>query len=175
MKMLLDAGADVNVVTKGRWMLEDAAAVFRNKEMADLIALARAEADPKRHGGSALYWAVWGCDEKQTRALLDLGVDLNARDKLGRTPLIVAGWRGLEKLAALLIEKGADPKARDTDGVTPLHWAARHGWIGVAKRLLKRGADIHARDSSGRTPPDWAGPDIRRPLREAAQGVGNRR
>ena len=46
----------------------------------------------------------------------DRGVDINAKDKDGRTPLHYASREGKQKVAALLIEKGVDINAKDKNG-----------------------------------------------------------
>ncbi|XP_047106385.1 26S proteasome non-ATPase regulatory subunit 10-like [Schistocerca piceifrons] len=72
------------------------------------------------------------------RTLLAAGVDPNARDANGDTPL--------HAVAA------ADVDAADSSGSTPLHYAVRAGNLGVARVLLAAGADVEARDAEGDTP-----------------------
>ena len=54
---------------------------------------------------------------------LDAGTDLEARDVLGMTPLIIAASEGQNEIAELLIANGADVNAKDIDGTTPLDLA----------------------------------------------------
>ncbi|XP_046988481.1 serine/threonine-protein phosphatase 6 regulatory ankyrin repeat subunit A-like [Schistocerca americana] len=72
------------------------------------------------------------------RTLMAAGVDPNARDANGDTPLHA--------------EAGADVDAADSSGSTPLHYAVRAGNLGVARVLLAAGADVEARDAEGDTP-----------------------
>ena len=52
--------------------------------------------------------------------LIAKGLDVNAKNDGGETPLHSAGNK---EVAELLIEKGADVNAKDVDGDTPLDWA----------------------------------------------------
>lgn len=51
-------------------------------------------------------------DLVRLKALLSKGADVNARDQIGSTPLIVASFRGKTDVVKLLLEKGADSEAR---------------------------------------------------------------
>lgn len=59
------------------------------------------------------------------------GVNVNAEDNQGRTPLHVAAEKGHLAVVKILVENGADVNAKDNDGNTPLVYAAekRHGEI----------------------------------------------
>lgn len=89
---------------------------------------------------------------ENVKQLLILGVDVNAKDKDGRTPLFYAAFKSNIALHKLLIAKGADVNAKDVDGHTPLHEAAFKDNIEAAKLLIAKGADINAKDKDGRTP-----------------------
>ena len=57
------------------------------------------------------------------REIVDLGVEINARDHKGRTALHVAAQTGNAAMAVSLLEAGAAPGARDGNGYTPLRLA----------------------------------------------------
>ena len=59
--------------------------------------------------------------------LLAEGVDLEARDSAGLTPLVLAAQDGSADVVALLLAHGADVSATVADGWTPLHAAAARG------------------------------------------------
>ena len=96
------------------------------------------------------------------KRILEMGVGLNARDILGRTPLHKAV--GSSQITKLLINHGANINARDIDGNTPLHEAIHN--ISLKKRnpplmksikvLLKNGANPKLKDNEGQTPLDLA-------------------
>ncbi len=52
--------------------------------------------------------------------LLALGLDINAADSRGRTPLHGAAMQGYDEVIAALAARGADPGAADNNGFTPL-------------------------------------------------------
>lgn len=77
--------------------------------------------------------------------LLNAGSDVNARDRLGLTPLLVACGKpsiGFRTITESLIRKGADINVRDPLGNTPLILAISGGMFDIAAMLLERGADL---------------------------------
>lgn len=85
------------------------------------------------------------------RALLNRGVNVNARGSNGFTALMMACWWGHLEVARLLLERGANVNAKSPDGYTALMEACRFGRFEVAKLLLKRGADVHTKTETGKT------------------------
>ena len=69
--------------------------------------------------------AARGGDTKQLAALLTKGANLEARDKEGRTPLMLAAQYGRTAAVKLLLDRGAKPDARDA-----------HGWSAYALALI---------------------------------------
>lgn len=80
---------------------------------------------------------------------------INARDKSGCSPLLIASQYGHADLAAFLIKRGADPNAVDDSRDTALHWAAYKGAVSVCGLLLHlNGVEGHLDtvDAFGQTP-----------------------
>ena len=77
---------------------------------------------------------------------LEQGVDIEARDKNGLTPL---HYSESAEVVNALLNAGADIEARDKNGLTPLYYAE---FTEVVNALLNAGADIEARDKKGGTP-----------------------
>lgn len=84
------------------------------------------------------------------------GVDLNAKDAYGSTPLTIAVTFGRTKVARALINAGADLAVADKHGSAPIHIAAFLGRVDIFKALIAKGADRFARNSDGSTAYDIA-------------------
>ncbi len=86
------------------------------------------------------------------RLLIDMGMDVNAKDSAGETPLHIAARGNMDEIAVALILAGADANAKDNSGETPLHAAASENKAEAADALIAAGANIHAKDNAGATP-----------------------
>jgi ankyrin repeat protein len=75
--------------------------------------------------------AVSGVGDVETlKVLSEMGGDINAQAKNGRTLLHMVACRngGVEELIKVLVEMGANVHAQDEDRGTPLQLAERHGF-----------------------------------------------
>src|SRR6185295_9897242 len=80
-------------------------------------------------------------DTAAVKALLDKGVNVNAKTRYGATALSYACDRANVELVKLLVERGADVNAKDTFyGEVPLGWALGKGNVEIVKLLLDKGA-----------------------------------
>jgi ankyrin repeat protein len=89
--------------------------------------------------------AVW--------SLLDNGVDVNAPDQFGQSPMFVAVREGQAEIARLLIDRGVNVNApvERTYGRAALYYAADRGQLEVVRVLLDAGAQIDAVESHGQS------------------------
>lgn len=138
------------------------------------LALSRG-ADPnacdRRYASSALTWAVdsdaWNFDglldeppsqERMlcAKLLLAAGARVDAKNKLGTTPLLAA--LGCAKRVELLIAAGADPNESSAgEGISAL--MAASGFAADPRSieaLVSAGADLEARSANGMTAMFWA-------------------
>jgi ankyrin repeat protein len=123
----------------------DAAAIVKR-----LLAL-HADLDARNiWGQTPLHWAAWH-DAAMIPLLVEAGASLEAIDRMGRTPLVVAHGDGL----AALLAAGANPRATDRDGNTAAHWAGTKGAAAV-RRLLEAGLAPDVANEAGLTPLHFA-------------------
>ncbi|CAB0029382.1 unnamed protein product [Trichogramma brassicae] len=100
-------------------------------------------------GLGELFWKI-SDDMKQP-------LQLDARDKLGNTPLHLAALRSFGRHIRWLLTIGADPNAVNEEGLTPLHIFAKTNFflatelINISKELDQL-VQIDARDKLGNTP-----------------------
>ena len=78
--------------------------------------------------------------------LIRRGVNVNAADLSGQTPLHCSAIEGNAGMARFLLEKGAIVDASDKSGNTPLHLASS---VDIVKMLIDHGADINRENKSG--------------------------
>ena len=69
-------------------------------------------------------------------------MDVNEKDRDGKTALHYAAVNNVENAAELLISYGADFSIKDIVGKTPLHYAIEHDSEETANLLLSHGAKI---------------------------------
>ena len=80
------------------------------------------------------------------------GADINARQLIGRTPLMSACFHGDIKMAKLLIDLGASLESKDfSEGQNALMLACRNGYTKTAKMLVDNGANLESKDNDGWT------------------------
>jgi ankyrin repeat protein len=88
--------------------------------------------------------------------LIGLGLDVNEKNKWGRSILFDLVLWDEPKVLACLLENEADVKVVDQYGYTPLHVAAAKGWVRICQALLEKEADINVRNAYTWTPLDMA-------------------
>lgn len=130
-KVLIDAGADVNI-----------------KESGDVTLLHLAGLCPAHDRAKAV-----------TELLIAYDLDVNAKcttaknvEIQGFTPLHVAASKGHVGMAEVLIKGGADVNAQvSRNHYTPLHTAVRDGHKEMAELLIEKGAEVNAKTKYGET------------------------
>ena len=143
---------------------------FQNNMKQLLIAIAAvvpvwtAFADP-------IHDAASNRDLAGVQAELDKGVDVDAKDEEGWTPLHLAAYSDGKDIVGLLIAAGADVDARDEEGWPPLHLAAYSGGKDIVELLIAVGADVNAKNKHGETPLDYANGVVATLLRHGAKTV----
>ena len=83
---------------------------------------------------------------------LNKGANIEARDKLLKTPLHYGCENGNHMVVKMLMDNGADPFDRDNCGRTALHYAVYSGKTEIMALLTQHTTDIiHMKDHAGRT------------------------
>ena len=97
-------------------------------------------------------------DVRMAKLLIENGLDLDAKNENGMTPLFGAVMFRKYEIAELLIKKGANVMVRvGKDKITPLHQCMSMGGDDLTGNflmmlLLKHGADVNAKLADGETP-----------------------
>ncbi|KAL5017292.1 hypothetical protein ScPMuIL_006881 [Solemya velum] len=95
--------------------------------------------------------------ERQGGAVRQAKANINARNKDGLTPLVLAARNRNFVVMKVLLRAGSNPNFRESQkGVTPLHFIAEVGDVESLKLLLAYRAEIDLPDVAGCTPLHYA-------------------
>tara|TARA_B100001123_G_scaffold442515_1_gene586326 strand:+ start:4651 stop:7023 length:2373 start_codon:yes stop_codon:yes gene_type:complete len=140
-----------------------------------------------RHLESPLHFAARNGQRKMVGYFIRKGLDVDSRDRSGRTTLHRACWSGMKKTVQTLLEHNATVDARNEDNATAAMVAARMGHLELVQMLLQAGANLNLVDQGGNGLLEYAAgagrkeitvhlqdrnATVRRPLHVAA-GLGN--
>ena len=114
-KLLLDAGADVNI--GDNYFTTPLTIASENGRVEFLKQLVRFGADVNaggfRYGGTPLLMAAWARSSECVDFLLQKGADVNAVDDIGDSALVIAARRGSLSCVELLLRAGAHVNIRN--------------------------------------------------------------
>ncbi|OII78055.1 bromodomain-containing protein [Cryptosporidium andersoni] len=97
---------------------------------------------------TSLFFASRDGNTKTAEFLINLGCDVNHRDRASQTALFYAARDGRTDVVRLLLSHGADPNLSDNVGQTALFYAARDGRSQTCMLLLDKGADSAIKDKN---------------------------
>ena len=160
-KLLVERGADVNAADDHGGTAVAAAAQGGHQEIVRYLS-GRGAALASEADGNALIVAAQAGKIDTVRMLLDKGMDVDARNKQGRTALMEVAHAsayppakdGLVETARLLLDRGADVNARMDDRQTALTLACFAPFpshpisAGLVRALVEHGANVNPVDES---------------------------
>lgn len=150
----LAAGTDVNAAEANGITPLIAAVTSGQRDVVLLLLSADADINARGpEGRTALIFAIQAEQPEMALLLLEQeGVDLEARESHGSTPLVEAIVFKQMRVAEALLDKGADINGSGPVGRTALHCVAPRIDIEMFSWLLQRGADADVRDDDGWIP-----------------------
>nr|XP_053654674.1 serine/threonine-protein phosphatase 6 regulatory ankyrin repeat subunit B-like [Cherax quadricarinatus] len=137
-KMLLDAGADVNCQDDDGQTPLYYAVKNNNVDIVQML-LNNSRCDPRNKGGTVLHIAVVKGYDDCVKMLLDAGADVNCQDDYGQTPLYYAVRNNnIDIVQMLLNNSRCDPRNKGNNHITELsceinndYYADLYGWCYV--------------------------------------------
>ena len=159
-KLLLDAGANINDSGKEGYTALHASVRNKSTEIASLLINRGADLEPGRsNGNTPLGDAAMNGNIDSVNLLVRSGANVNRGSKVHEyvTPLYFASSLCSDRSKSLevvkyLLSKGVVLDTKDTYGQTPLHNAILCRNTGAAKALINAGCDLNIRDKNGKTP-----------------------
>ncbi len=150
-ELLIGKGADVNTKHDGGMTPLDFAVIYNQTEIAHLL---------RKYGGGhgTIHGAASGGDIEAVGEFLNAGVDVDAKDDRGNTPLYAALLSMHKEVSELLVAKGADVNIKQQNGETILHQVIDASLptgfypLEIAEWLISNGADVNAEYDHGVTP-----------------------
>ncbi len=159
-RMLMDAGADDTrkdlegetpahlALLEERWgrsklTMEERAGVLRELRHLDI----------PRNDGQTPFMLLRYAHRELLPIFLEAGVDVNHRDNMGRTAMMLNPDKDMVKE---LLKAGADMNLTDNEGNTALHHALKEYSEDTARYLVKKGADYSRPNNDGETAVDIA-------------------
>jgi hypothetical protein len=127
------------------------------------------------------FKAVGDGDVRKVETLLKASPQLlEARNRLGLTPILEAAYDGKTKVAKVLIRSGGDVNATwnvpgEQEGFNPLHVSAINGHLDIAQLLIRGGTKINTKSALGETPLDVAIQNGHKKLADLFKANGGRK
>ncbi|KAF7446386.1 ankyrin repeat domain containing protein [Pyrenophora tritici-repentis] len=148
-KMLLDAGADINAQGGNHGNALQAASLRGHKQVVKMLLDKGVDINAQSgNHGNALQAASEGGHKQVVKMLLDNGADINAQGGEYGNALQAASARGHEQVVKTLLDNGADINAQGGYFGNALQAASLRGHEQVVKMLLDNGADINAQSGN---------------------------
>ncbi len=149
--LLMKSGMDETITdSNGNRPIHKMSTLLKNEDFLEMLDLFK-EIDVPNDDGETLFMKIMADDptREQVEYFIRRGVDINACDDKGNTPLMYyAEGNHDNNLIGLLPEAGAEINAQNKNGETPLLIAIDNHRLESAKILLKHGADYNITDNN---------------------------
>ena len=89
-----------------------------------------------------------GGSEQEIINAINSGANVNAKDRNGKTALMIVASKWHKEAVNVMLKAGADVHARNNEGATVLMFVSSPE---IAETLIQAGADVNAKDRSGGT------------------------
>lgn len=130
--------------------------VYSRLALAAAVAFVCAPAFSDEPVSTPLLEAVYADDTPTAVDLIESGSDVNAANRYGVVPLVLACQNGNGDIVSALLRYGANPDAKTGGGESALMIASRTGKLGPVELLLKEGASLETTERKGQTALMWA-------------------
>ena len=151
-KLLIEAGASVNIQTNGGWTPLCGAAENGHFKVVQFLLQAGADVNMKdNHGATAVHYAASNGDHLDIVKLLlqeESINNVNVQDNNGKTELHWAAEKGHLELVHLLLAMGIDADIKDNAGWIALHYARKYKHSKVAKLLKNWNKEMKTKSTS---------------------------
>ncbi|PSN58264.1 hypothetical protein C0J52_00147 [Blattella germanica] len=150
---MLYTGADPNFRDEAGWTVLHRASEKGNLEMVQLLVSYGADlySNIDSHSGDLpIHTAVVNGRDEIMNFMLKEGVPVDARNKLGTTPMLAAIWDDYFPLVRLLVEiynADVDAQIYNLDNRTGLHLTALYGYDEITSYLVESNANMDLRTS----------------------------
>ena len=159
MKALIDKGASPNIVDCQGYTPLWYTRINSKTEALQFLVEHGADINHRAPDGRNILMQLEKDDrsaEAATKYLISKGADVNAVDKYGNTPLLIAARTQRQFIVRYLVDAGANKDITDKKGFTPLMIAAYDGEMGTAKYLIRKGCNLTLKSQRGMTALDYA-------------------
>ena len=110
----------------------------------------------EKNGNKLLHYEVIKNNYDLILYILEIGDDINYKNKDGETPLFLAIENKNNKIINMLLEKGADPNVQNNLGETSIHIATKLGDYKVIKLLILFNASVLINNKKLQYPIDYS-------------------